>query len=160
MLVESLMPAFVERAPAEAGPRALGILVPPGKRTLIILRPRALSWDLVLERPPGAPQPGLWELHPLEAKPLVGSLRALLANGKSVNTELVQAAAASHFQVRVGLGELRLVVCDRATGQPYCPSRFKSEAEARRVEEMIKAILSPGADANHELYCNTRHFSS
>src|SRR2546423_14410331 len=32
---------------AEAGPDALGILVPPGRRTLVILRPRALDYDLL-----------------------------------------------------------------------------------------------------------------
>ena len=30
-----------------AGPAALGILVPPGRRTLVILRLRALAWDLL-----------------------------------------------------------------------------------------------------------------
>jgi hypothetical protein len=154
------MPAFVEREAADAGPRALGILVPPGKRTLVILRPRALNWDLVLERPPAAAQPGLWELHPLEAKPLVVSLRALLANGMPANTELVRAKAESEIQVRVLLGELRMMVCDRAAGQSYRPSRFPGESEASSVAAMIRAILSPGVDANQELYCNTRHFSS
>src|SRR5262249_27592345 len=31
-----------------AGPTALGILVPRGRRTVLILRPRALAWDLLL----------------------------------------------------------------------------------------------------------------
>src|SRR5438309_393958 len=35
----------------QAGPAALGILVPPSKRTFVILRPRSLAWDLVLLRP-------------------------------------------------------------------------------------------------------------
>src|SRR5215470_20362395 len=34
-----------------AGPAALGILVPPGRRTFLILRPRSLAWDLLLLRP-------------------------------------------------------------------------------------------------------------
>jgi hypothetical protein len=154
------MPAFVEREAAEAGPRALGILVPPGKRTLVILRPRVLRWDLVLERPLAAGQPGFWELHPLEAKPLVGTLRALLANGKPAGIELVRAAREPDIQLRIVLGKLRLVVCDRAAGKPYRPSRFVSETEASNVAAMIGAVLSPGADANQELYYNTRHFSS
>ena len=33
-----------------AGPAAMGILVPPGRRTFLILRPRALAWDLILLR--------------------------------------------------------------------------------------------------------------
>jgi hypothetical protein len=39
-----------------SGPTALGILVPPGRRTVLILRPRALAWDLLLTHPgPAAP---------------------------------------------------------------------------------------------------------
>jgi hypothetical protein len=132
--------------------------VPRGKRTLVILRPRALEWDLVLERPPGAYPPGLWELHPLEAKPLVGILRELLANGRLANIEFVWAASQSAVQLRIVLGELRLMVCNRAVGQPYHPSRFRSETEASNVAAMIRDVLSPGAAANQELYCNTRHF--
>ena len=37
-----------------AGPDALGILVPPARRTFVILRPRALPWDLLLLRDPEA----------------------------------------------------------------------------------------------------------
>jgi len=154
------MPAFVEREAAAAGPRALGILVPPGKRTLVILRPRAVKWDLVLERPPGALHPGLWELHPLEAKPLVRTLRALLENGKPPNIELVQGGPEARVQLRLVLGELHLIVCDRAAGRPYRSSRFGSEAEASSVAAMIRPILSPGTDANQELYFNSRHFNS
>jgi hypothetical protein len=154
------MPAFVQKEASEAGPRALGILIPPGKRTLLILRPRALEWDLVVERPPEAFPPGLWELHPLEAKPLVGTLRALLANGKPAHIDFVRAAAESDVQLRIVLGQLRFVVCDRAAGQPYRPSRFRTETEAGSVAALIRDILSPGADANQELYFNTRHFGS
>src|SRR5262245_28882769 len=155
MPVERIMPAFVERGAAEAGPRALGILVPPGKRTLVILRPRALEWDLVVERPLGASPAGLWELHPLEAKPLVATVRALLANGKPAHIEFVRPPAGSDIQVRIVLGELHFMVCDRAVGQPYRPSRFTSEMEATNVAAMFRAVLSPVADANQELYCNT-----
>jgi hypothetical protein len=153
------MPAFVEREAADAGPRALGILVPPGKRTLVILRPRALKWDLVLERPPAALQPGLWEMHPLEARPLVRTLRVLLEEGKPAHIELVRAAD-SNFQIRIVLGEIRLMVCDRTGGQPYQAVRFRDENEASSVAATFRAVLSPGIDANQELYCNTRHFSS
>ena len=37
-----------------AGPSALGILVPPGRRTFLIVRPRSLPWDLLLLRPDSA----------------------------------------------------------------------------------------------------------
>ena len=39
-----------------AGASALGVLIPPGKRTVIILRPRSLAWDLLPARWSGDPQ--------------------------------------------------------------------------------------------------------
>src|SRR5262245_14490160 len=42
------MCAFRRVEDAQAGPRAVGILVPPGNRTVVIIRPRSLSWDLLL----------------------------------------------------------------------------------------------------------------
>ena len=38
----------------QAGPNALGILLPPGRRTLVVVRPRSLAWDLI----PLNPTPG------------------------------------------------------------------------------------------------------
>ena len=45
------MPAFRIVHGGRAGPAALGILVPPGNRTVIVVRPRALNVDLVMIRP-------------------------------------------------------------------------------------------------------------
>ena len=33
-----------------AGPGAVGLLLPPGARTVLIVRPRTLAWDLLLMR--------------------------------------------------------------------------------------------------------------
>ena len=44
------MPAFRRVDAQRAGPTALGILVPPGGKTLVILRPRGLEWDLLPAR--------------------------------------------------------------------------------------------------------------
>src|SRR4029077_4289559 len=41
------MAAFRRVEDNRACPEALGILVPPGQSTLVILRPRALEWDLL-----------------------------------------------------------------------------------------------------------------
>src|SRR5260370_18910840 len=53
---------------ADAGPDAVGILVPPCKRTVVILRPRALIWDLLLTEE-GLPRAGspFRELTQMEA---------------------------------------------------------------------------------------------
>ena len=45
------MSRFQRVNPSQAGPAALGILLPPGRRTLVLLRPRSLDWDLVPLRP-------------------------------------------------------------------------------------------------------------
>jgi hypothetical protein len=55
-----------------AGPSALGILVPPGRRTFLVLRPRALSWDLLLLRP--GSMNAFRELAPAEASCLAHEL--------------------------------------------------------------------------------------
>ena len=46
-----------------AGPGALGILVPPGRPTVLILRPRALPWDLLLVRAGEGGEAGTPFLH-------------------------------------------------------------------------------------------------
>ena len=67
-----------------AGPTALGILVPPGRRTVLILRPRALAWDLLLTQPlpEGATFAPFYELTREEAEVAAEQLcRALEAWG-------------------------------------------------------------------------------
>ena len=50
------MPAFRRVEPHQAGARALGILVPPGPKTVVILRPRGLDWDLLPRAGRGSPR--------------------------------------------------------------------------------------------------------
>ena len=45
------MPAFRRVDARQAGADALGILVPQGTRTVVILRPRSLAWDLLPLKP-------------------------------------------------------------------------------------------------------------
>src|SRR5713101_6464754 len=56
-----------------AGPEALGLLLPPGRRTLVLLRPRSLDWDLVPVRPDetAGPQTLFWEVDRNEGAKLV-----------------------------------------------------------------------------------------
>ncbi len=48
----------------QAGPSALGVLVPPSHRTVLILRPRTLTWDLVLAQAGG----GIREMNRVDAE--------------------------------------------------------------------------------------------
>ena len=74
------MPTFVLVDGERAGPAALGVLAPPAARTLLILRPRALPWDLVLVAlGPESADPGPFLEVPHErAAPLVARLRETL----------------------------------------------------------------------------------
>src|SRR5260221_10331806 len=59
----NVMPPFRTVHARGAGPTALGILVPPGNRTVVVVRPRALAVDLVMLRPstPGTSDAGFFE---------------------------------------------------------------------------------------------------
>ena len=52
------MSAFRRVEAQHAGGNALGILVPPGARTVVILRARSLGWDLL---------PAAWNGNPASA---------------------------------------------------------------------------------------------
>src|ERR1700683_1556260 len=58
----------------QAGPSALGVLVPPSRRTVLILRPRTLGWDLVLAQPSG----GFREMNREEAEHAAHQVAAAL----------------------------------------------------------------------------------
>src|SRR5690242_12997246 len=97
----------------QAGPAALGILIPPGRRTFLILRPRSLCWDLLLVRAPGATS--FREMGREEANAAAHSLvRALeewsLGSGGGT-VEPVSAPDGRGFLVRAGVEEFHLLAC-------------------------------------------------
>jgi hypothetical protein len=157
------MPAFRRVAGEEAGPSALGILVPPGLRTLVILRPRALDWDLVLEAPRGhAAGSRFWEVGRHQAAGLsMGIDRALeqWSAGGEGRVDVFPNPDGPGFLIQPVAGPFILIACRRVPGQPYRPAVFASEPEARREAERLSSVLCPTADANQEFYCNTQHFS-
>jgi hypothetical protein len=128
----------------QAGPEALGILVPPGKRTFVILRPRALPWDAVLCK--GADDLTFAQLAHDEASAAAqGLYRALKER------EEVVAGVGTHLHLLVG--PFVLVVCARVPGQPYTPL---SSAAAPDAAERFAAVLDP--EGEQELYFNVRFF--
>lgn len=142
-----------------AGPSALGILAPPGRRTVLILRPRSLSWDLLLLRPDLTN--AFLEL-PREAAERLGQeiYRALRqwSEGASGYVEEI-AAPDGGFWVRVRVGEFALLLCDRRPGQPYRPLAFPDVETALSAAAQLRRILRPPADVDQEVYLNTIHFS-
>ncbi len=146
-----------------AGPEALGLLLPPGRRTLVLLRPRSLDWDLVPVRPDetAGPQTLFWEVDRNEGAKLVSELYFRLedwALGGLGRVEPMPAPGGKGYQVRAGVGRFVLIACDRIPGQPYKPALFDTVSAALSAAERITAILRPGPGATQEIYFNTENF--
>lgn len=158
------MPPFRVVAGEQAGPAALGILVPPGRRTTIVVRPRALDWDL-LPLGPGAEKgvgPLFWEIGRDEAEGFARNVLEALEQCAAGNAGRVEAAAAPRgdgYQVRAALGPFVLIVCRREPGKPYQPAAFAGVAEALAAAQRITRYLCPAGAAEQEIYLNSRNFS-
>jgi hypothetical protein len=139
----------------EAGPAALGVLAPPGRRTHLILRPRALPWDLVLLRP--ADVSVFREMDRDEATATAEELiHALQASPSRVETASGPRGVGVWLYVHAGL--FSLLLCPRTPGRPYQAERFADEDAARAAAADLAPILRPPPGAQQELYFNTRHF--
>lgn len=145
-----------------AGPRALGILVPPGKRTILIVRPRTLDCDLL----PLAPAAGEGPRRFLEldrddtarlGKELYFALEALPHGGPGQVEVLPLADGACLLQARVGA--ITLLGCCRSPGRAYQPMRYAGLEQARDAAERLTAILSPPPETTQEIYFNTQSFA-
>jgi hypothetical protein len=146
-----------------AGPEALGLLLPPGQRTLVLLRPRSLDWDLVPVRPDetAGPQALFWEVDHGEGASLISELQRGLedwALGGLGRVEPMPAPGGKGYQVRAGVGRFVLIACDRIPGRPYKPAVFDTVSAALSAAERITAILHPCPGANQEVYFNTENF--
>src|SRR5262245_2529304 len=116
------MPPFRRVEDRQAGPTALGFLVPPGPRTFVILRPRALEWDLLPLRPGGGEGAGFCEFGRDEAAGVARRVQRALEEAAGAGGSPVQAVArpdGEGYLVVARAGEFLWVVCRRAPGQPY-----------------------------------------
>src|SRR5947209_829755 len=96
-----------------AGPAALGILLPPGAQTVLIVRPRALRWDLLLVR--GVAGDGFRELARDEAVSVARAFYRALEDWNGGGPGQVAAVAASEaagFSVWADVGDFALVACE------------------------------------------------
>ncbi|MHB1426546.1 MAG: SPOR domain-containing protein [Gemmataceae bacterium] len=142
-----------------ASPSALGILTPPGWRTFLILRPRALSWDLLLLRPDSVNT--FREMPRAEADRLADELLQALGHwseGASGHVEEIACPEEGGFWVRVRVGPFALLVCGRQPGQPYQPLTFPDAETALTAAAQLRGILRPPANVEQEVYLNTHHF--
>ena len=147
----------------KAGAGALGILVPPGEQTLVIVRPRALPWDLLPARWTGdssaAPVFCRFgrEEAALVARRLHATLESCVASG--VNPiETFGDALGRHFQVWLRTVEFFWILCGRVPGQAYHPMAFASHVEAVQAAQQLAPILWPDAASEQEIYFNTQMF--
>ncbi len=143
-----------------AGPSALGILTPPGRRTVLIVRPRSLSWDLLLLRPDSTE--AFRELPREEAARLALEVFQALcqwSEGASGHIEEIACPEGEGFWLRVRVGAFALLLCGRQAGQPYRPLTFPDAESALAAAGQLRGILRPAANIDQEVYLNTSHFA-
>jgi hypothetical protein len=155
------VPSFRRVEARQAGPAALGILVPPGSRTLVILRPRGLAFDLL---------PALWDGNESaspafctfgrdEAATVARRVPQKLEQASDNPVQTVGDSRDESFQVWVRIEPHVWIVCQRAPGSPYRPLVFAERDEARLLAEQLTPIFWPATDAVQEFYFNTQHFA-
>jgi hypothetical protein len=154
------MPAFRRVEGAQAGPDALGVLVPPGRRTVVIVRPRGLAWDLLPLRAEETARSPFQEVGVGQAANLARELRQVFEEQapQPVRVEPLPAPGGEGYEVRATLGSCSWVACPRTPGQAYQPAVFATLDEALQAADSLLAVLRPG-NADQELYFNTHHFA-
>lgn len=145
-----------------AGPQALGILVPPGKRTILIVRPRMVDWDLLPLAPTATDEPRRFlELDrdgtARLGKELYFALEAL-PNGGPGQVEVLPLGDGSCL-VQARVGTILLLVCSRTPGRAYQPLRFADLQQAGAAAERLTTILCPPPEKIQEIYFNTQSFA-
>lgn len=157
------MSSFRRVQGSEASPNALGILIPPGHRTLVILRPRALDVDLVLTHSL-ADSPGVFrfrEIASIEGNLMARQVHRALeewARGGPGMVEVVPLTEPRGWRVRVEIGALNWAVCPRVPGQPYRAMTFTAEDEALALAGQLAQVLGPSWEGDRQLYLNTHEF--
>lgn len=145
-----------------AGPKALGVLVPHGPRTIVILRPRGLAWDLL---------PAHWDGDRARAPQFCSFTRdeaaavakhvvdALAAAGAVDPLETFGTVDGAVRQLWVRTTEHVWIVCRRVQGAGYQPMTFAAKDEAERAAELLRPYVWPAADVVQEYYFNTQQFA-
>ncbi len=158
------MPAFRRVDMENAGKSALGILVPGGKRTFVVVRPRSLPWDLLPARWAGDPcvPPTFCSFDREEAAVVARRFQKSLEAAVRMGENPVQTLGSADppcFQVWVRTEDLVWITCRRTPGQAYQPIVFATQAEAIQVAEQLSSLLWPDVEANQEYYFNTQKLS-
>jgi len=156
------MPPFRRVDAERAGPSAVGILVPPGLRTVVIVRPRALAWDLLPVRWDGSSQPVFCHFERDEAAAVARNLQRDLEHAVARGSNPVETLAhpqGKGYQVWTRTESYCWIVCPRRPGQRYQSLLFATSGEAEAAAGQLARFLWPDADASQEYYYNTQRFS-
>src|SRR5947209_10470669 len=155
------MPAFRRVDARNASATAVGILVPPGASTVVVLRPRGLEWDLLPAHWNGdaGAAPRFCQFNRDEAALVARGFpqcleEALLAGKNPVET--FGNPLGREFQVWVRGGNYVWILCRRLPGRPYAPLVFACHEEAESAGRRLDPFFHPGPDANQEYYFNTQ----
>jgi hypothetical protein len=158
------MPPFVRVEDRKAGPTAMGILIPPGQRTIVILRPRPLPWDLLagqLDEFNG--QVRLCDFARDDAAELARQVVRQLEAQAQEQRPCVEVHCMGNSKgtlVWLRHGEYVWTTCSRRPGLPYEVHWFVSVEEAQSAADRLAEHLCPAQDAAQEYYFNTQHFHS
>jgi hypothetical protein len=148
--------------PYLAGPKALGVLIPQGARTLVIMRPRALPWDLLPATWDGDrdKSPRFCSFTREEAAGIARRLMQTLESAASRDANLIESfgnAEQHSCGIWLRTDEFLWIVCRRATGEAYQPMMFATLEEAARIGDELADVLCPTGDAVQEYYFNTQN---
>jgi hypothetical protein len=137
--------------------------VPPSRRTFLIIRPRTLSFDLlVLAEAQGF---AFREFDSEQAGRAADALFDALCHWSNGDVKIEQAAEAAAngespggLYLRVHIGPFHLIACERRPGHAYAPLRFADAAGVSRAANQLTEMLCPPGGIEQEFYLNTRHF--
>ena len=141
-----------------ANATALGILVPHGTRTLVILRPRAVTFDLLAAQWNGDADDAP-EFCTFARDDAVHVARRLIEELKAATNPIQTFGVRGSFQVWLRLREFVWIVCRRAPGEAYQPILFGTQEQAVIEAEKLTPFVQPPAGAVQQYYFNTQNFS-
>ncbi len=150
--------------PKFAGPSAMGVLVPMGANTIVVVRPRALAWDLLPARWDGdaSVPPRFCSFSRDQAAKMARRFIADLEAARKSNRDPVETfgnVESGELQIWVRLEEVVWIACNRQAGQAYKPATFATSADAIQAAMQIRQIVHPALDEEQEYYFNTQSFA-
>jgi hypothetical protein len=141
---------------------ALGILVPPGSRTIVVVRPRGMVWDLLPVRWDGAPTspPAFVSFGREEAAQIARRLgKSLEDRDRDGLCPLETLGRETSFQVWLRDVDFNWLLCQRVPGEAYRPLVFATLPEAQAAAGLLAPLLTPGPQRIQDYYFNTQSFS-